>query len=106
MCASRAFRKSCPLCRRDRDARDAETPIKPYDNVPVFAWLWLRGKMPDLRAADFADVSAGRARNGTSVCWLLSGIWDFAGHGQVAVFYLLDHHSDDDRFARAPASRR
>jgi leader peptidase (prepilin peptidase)/N-methyltransferase len=20
------------------------TPIKPYDNVPVFAWLWLRGK--------------------------------------------------------------
>jgi leader peptidase (prepilin peptidase)/N-methyltransferase len=25
----------CPNC---------ETPIKPYDNVPVFAWLWLRGK--------------------------------------------------------------
>src|SRR5215471_17642367 len=25
----------CPQC---------ETPIKPYDNVPVFAWLWLRGK--------------------------------------------------------------
>lgn len=25
----------CPRC---------ETPIKPYDNVPVFAWLWLRGK--------------------------------------------------------------
>ncbi len=25
----------CPHC---------ETPIKPYDNVPVFAWLWLRGK--------------------------------------------------------------
>jgi len=25
----------CPKC---------ETPIKPYDNVPVFAWLWLRGK--------------------------------------------------------------
>jgi leader peptidase (prepilin peptidase) / N-methyltransferase len=25
----------CPRCR---------TPIKPYDNVPVFAWLWLRGK--------------------------------------------------------------
>ena len=26
---------SCPHCK---------TPIKPYDNVPVFAWLWLRGK--------------------------------------------------------------
>ena len=25
----------CPRC---------ESPIKPYDNVPVFGWLWLRGK--------------------------------------------------------------
>lgn len=25
----------CPRCG---------TPIKPYDNVPVFAWMWLRGK--------------------------------------------------------------
>jgi leader peptidase (prepilin peptidase) / N-methyltransferase len=25
----------CPKCGR---------PIKPYDNVPLFAWLWLRGK--------------------------------------------------------------
>ena len=25
----------CPRCG---------TPIKPYDNVPVFAWLWLRGR--------------------------------------------------------------
>jgi leader peptidase (prepilin peptidase) / N-methyltransferase len=25
----------CPKCL---------TPIKPYDNVPVFAWLWLKGK--------------------------------------------------------------
>jgi leader peptidase (prepilin peptidase)/N-methyltransferase len=25
----------CPQCG---------TPIKPYDNVPVFAWMWLRGK--------------------------------------------------------------
>jgi leader peptidase (prepilin peptidase)/N-methyltransferase len=28
-------RSRCPRCG---------TPIKPYDNVPVFAWLWLRGK--------------------------------------------------------------
>lgn len=28
-------RSRCPRC---------ETPIKSYDNVPVFAWLWLRGK--------------------------------------------------------------
>jgi leader peptidase (prepilin peptidase)/N-methyltransferase len=25
----------CPRCK---------TPIKPYDNVPIFAWMWLRGK--------------------------------------------------------------
>jgi leader peptidase (prepilin peptidase) / N-methyltransferase len=25
----------CPKC---------ETPIKPYDNIPVFAWMWLKGK--------------------------------------------------------------
>jgi leader peptidase (prepilin peptidase)/N-methyltransferase len=25
----------CPRC---------ETPIKPYDNVPILAWMWLRGK--------------------------------------------------------------
>ena len=25
----------CPRC---------ETPIKSYDNIPIFAWLWLRGK--------------------------------------------------------------
>jgi leader peptidase (prepilin peptidase) / N-methyltransferase len=28
-------RSRCPRCG---------TPIKPYDNVPLFAWLWLRGK--------------------------------------------------------------
>jgi leader peptidase (prepilin peptidase)/N-methyltransferase len=32
----------CPRCG---------TPIKPYDNVPVFAWLWLRGKCRACRAS-------------------------------------------------------
>jgi leader peptidase (prepilin peptidase) / N-methyltransferase len=31
----------CPKCG---------TPIKPYDNVPVFAWLWLKGKCRACRA--------------------------------------------------------
>jgi leader peptidase (prepilin peptidase) / N-methyltransferase len=31
----------CPRCM---------TPIEPYDNVPVFAWLWLRGKCRACRA--------------------------------------------------------
>src|SRR4051794_22399550 len=31
----------CPVC---------ETPIKPYDNVPVLGWLWLRGRCRACRA--------------------------------------------------------
>jgi len=31
----------CPLCKH---------PIRAYDNVPVFAWLWLRGKCRDCGA--------------------------------------------------------
>ncbi len=31
----------CPLCKH---------PIRAYDNVPVFAWLWLRGKCRDCHA--------------------------------------------------------
>jgi leader peptidase (prepilin peptidase)/N-methyltransferase len=32
----------CPSCA---------TPVKPYDNVPVVAWLWLRGRCRACRAA-------------------------------------------------------
>ncbi|MBI5514799.1 MAG: prepilin peptidase [Deltaproteobacteria bacterium] len=32
----------CPSC---------ETPIKPYDNVPVLGWLWLRGRCRSCKAA-------------------------------------------------------
>jgi len=38
----------CPRCK---------TPIKAYDNVPVFGWLWLRGKCRALRRAHLSDVS-------------------------------------------------
>ncbi|MCA9237866.1 MAG: prepilin peptidase [Planctomycetales bacterium] len=31
----------CPNCKR---------PIRPYDNVPVLGWLWLRGRCRDCRA--------------------------------------------------------
>src|SRR5215210_678805 len=32
----------CPSC---------ETPIKPYDNVPVLSWLWLRGRCRSCRGS-------------------------------------------------------
>lgn len=31
---------ACPVCG---------TPIRPYDNVPIFAWLWLGGKCRDCK---------------------------------------------------------
>jgi len=34
------------------------TPIKPYDNVPVFGWGVVAWEMPGLRAPDLTDVSA------------------------------------------------
>ena len=49
---------ACPACG---------TPIKPYDNVPVLGWLWLRGQLPRLRGADLAAVPARRGRHGPAV---------------------------------------
>ena len=59
-------RSRCPQC---------ETPIKPYDNVPVLSWLALRGKCracgarisvryPLVEARHGAAVRARRARQG------------------------------------------
>lgn len=45
----------CPAC---------ETPIKPYDNVPVLGWLWLRGRCRNCGVAISARyplVEAGTA---------------------------------------------
>lgn len=62
----------CPLC---------ETPIKPYDNVPVLGWIWLRGKcrackapisprypiIEALTAALYAAVVAARWDDGPQI---------------------------------------
>ena len=45
---------ACPSCG---------TPIKPYDNVPVLGWLWLRGQVPRVRGADLAAVPDRRGRH-------------------------------------------
>jgi leader peptidase (prepilin peptidase)/N-methyltransferase len=45
----------CPAC---------ETPIKPYDNVPVLSWLWLRGRCRACHSgisARYPVVEAGTA---------------------------------------------
>ncbi len=45
----------CPAC---------ETPIKPYDNVPIFGWLWLRGRCRSCHepiSARYPLVEAGTA---------------------------------------------
>ena len=43
----------CPKCG---------TTIKPYDNVPVLGWLWLRGQVPRLRRADLLALPGRRGR--------------------------------------------
>ena len=48
----------CPLC---------DTPIKAYDNVPVLAWLWLRGRCRNCGGVDLGSLSAGRGADGPSM---------------------------------------
>jgi len=57
----------CPRCL---------APIKPYDNVPVFAWLWLRGKcrncaLPISPMYPLVELTTGLLFVG---CYLESGI--------------------------------
>jgi len=44
MCASCAFLKRFRFVAPGSRCPRCETPIHWYDNVPVFGWLWLRGK--------------------------------------------------------------
>src|SRR6266481_9010710 len=62
--------------------------------------------MPFLRAADFTDVPADRIRDGVAVCDGVSGVWNHAGDGEMAVFHVLDRNSDGDRPACAAAAGR
>src|SRR5260370_41850831 len=62
--------------------------------------------MPFLRAADFTDVPVDRTGDGIAVCGGISGVWNHAGDGEMAFFYVLDRNSDGDRSACAtPAGR-
>jgi leader peptidase (prepilin peptidase) / N-methyltransferase len=51
----------CPACG---------APIAPYDNVPVLAWLWLRGRCRVCRAPISARYPAVEAANG--LLWALA----------------------------------
>src|SRR5665213_1209720 len=44
----------CPSCR---------AAVKPYDNVPVLAWLWLRGHCRALPCCDLCPLSGCRGRD-------------------------------------------
>jgi leader peptidase (prepilin peptidase)/N-methyltransferase len=60
----------CPKC---------STPIRWYDNVPVFGWLWLRGKCRACKAPISARYPLVEATMG-----LLSlAIWTHVAHGRI-----------------------
>ena len=41
---------ACRWCGRRRTARPADAPVKPYDNIPIASYLWLRGRCRSCRA--------------------------------------------------------
>jgi leader peptidase (prepilin peptidase)/N-methyltransferase len=62
-------RSRCPGC---------DTPIKPYDNVPVLSWLLLRGRCRSCRApisARYPLVEAGTGLLCALVVWLVEEPW-------------------------------
>ena len=72
----------CPSC---------ETPIKPYDNVPVFAWLWLRGRCRscgEAISARYPLVEAATAVLCAGVV-LADGVTPAAALGIVLVLVLI-----------------
>ena len=82
----------CPNCG---------SAIKPYDNVPVFGWLWLGGKCRACKHPISAMYPLVEFATGRALCAGLPGIRDHADRDQVVVFHLLDHRFDGDRPARA-----
>ena len=71
----------CPKC---------DTPIRPYDNIPVVSWLLLGGKCRDCKAPISPRYPAVELLSG--VLWLSAGIRfgeSFAALAAVALFYLL-----------------
>ena len=62
------------------------------------------GKMPGVRRAHFGDVSASGIGHGTVVCGSVFRVRRYARNGEVAIFHVPDHRSDDYGFARAAAA--
>lgn len=72
----------CPRC---------ETRLKPYDNVPVFGWLWLKGKCRSCRlpiAARYPVVELATACLFVSVFMVFGMSWATPGHW-IFVCWLL-----------------
>lgn len=81
----------CPAC---------ETPIRPWDNVPLLSWLWLRGRCRHCRAAISLRYPAIEALTGlvfVAIAWRFGpGVWTlvyciFAASLIAAAMIDLDH---------------
>nr|WP_242028422.1 A24 family peptidase [Pseudanabaena sp. FACHB-2040] len=67
----------CPRCH---------TPLKPYDNVPVFGWLWLRGRCRYCKAPIAARYPLIEAFTGGL---FLATFWLFGFSGFTLGYWLL-----------------
>lgn len=62
----------CPACK---------SPIRPWDNVPIFGWMWLRG-----RCRDCSSSISWRYPAVEALCALLhAAIWYQVADGRIAV---------------------
>ena len=82
----------CPSCG---------APVKPYDNVPIVAWLWLRGRCRSCRGAISPRYPAVEAATAALCAGVVIAHWDAAGIalGILTVLVLvpvalidLEHH--------------
>lgn len=72
----------CPRC---------ETRLKPYDNVPVFGWLWLKGKCRNCKlpiAARYPIVEFATGGLFVAVFMFFGATWQTPGHW-IFVCWLL-----------------
>lgn len=76
---------ACPACN---------APIRPWHNIPVFSWLWLRGRCASCKAPFSVRYAIVEALCGLLAVALLlhfdaQGVWDVLRVGQWFVIFLF-----------------
>jgi leader peptidase (prepilin peptidase)/N-methyltransferase len=67
----------CPAC---------DAPIRPWDNIPVLSWLWLRGRCRDCGAPISLRYPAVEAFTGAA---FLAVVWRYGVSAETGVFLIV-----------------